>query len=96
MILAGKTVVARKASRIGLVDGKVASAFMGEQVAVFVRTVATGKGARGVRRKRLSKRGRMGRIMALPLVRAYVFAKAEKSIMERTHGHYPAPLERCG
>ena len=48
MILAGKTVVARKASRIGLVDGKVASTFMGEQVAAFVRTVATGKGARGV------------------------------------------------
>ena len=34
--------------------------------------------------------------MALPLVRAYVFGKAEKSIMERTQGTIPRRRSAAG
>lgn len=93
MILAGKTASARKASRIGLVDGRVAAAFMEGQVGAFVKKIGTSKGAREIRRKRVSKRGRVARVMALPGLRTHVFRKARKTIVARTHGHYPAPLE---
>ena len=94
MILAGKVVSARKAARLGLVDGRVAAAFMPGQVTAFVGRVSSPKGARAILAKRRRAQGRIARLMAfLPPLRGVVFSKARKQILSRTHGHYPAPLE---
>lgn len=94
LILSGKQVSVRKAHRMGLIDGRVAKAFLESQVGAFVAQVGTAKGARAIARRRVKARSRAMRIMeSLPPGRSFIYRKSEKQVVSRTHGHYPAPLE---
>jgi 3-hydroxyacyl-CoA dehydrogenase / enoyl-CoA hydratase / 3-hydroxybutyryl-CoA epimerase len=89
MILTGKNVRAKKALQIGLVDEMVHPAILLEIASKRARELAdkTLKPKRGV------MKGLAGAALdANPLGRAVVYRKAREGVIEKTHGHYPAPL----
>ena len=93
MILAGRQISVRKARRIALIDGTAAKAFMRENVAAFVESILTAKGREKVANKRKRAQSNAMRLMASnPLTRSVMFRQAEKTVMKKTQGHYPAPL----
>lgn len=88
MILAGKSERAAKAFRLGMVDELVPPPILQE-----VTTAAAKRMAGGWRPKRKRPGGFLGFLLdGNPLGRAIVFRQARKQVLERTGGHYPAPL----
>ncbi len=89
MILTGRNIRAKRALQMGLVDEMVHPAIL--------RDIALDR-ARALAEKRLrpSRGGSHGATSLLlehnPIGRNVVFKKARESVMEKTHGHYPAPL----
>ncbi len=91
MILTGRNVRAKKALRMGLIDELVHPSILREVAVDRARQLADGKIAREGRKRR--SRGITN--LALegnPLGRRVVFNKAHAGVVEKTHGHYPAPL----
>lgn len=91
IILAGKVVPALKAWKLRLVDGIAASEFFQAKADTFIQSILTPEGAAKVaarRHKRLSSR----LLEDNPLGRLIVFTQAKKAVLEKTKGHYPAPL----
>lgn len=89
MILTGKNIRAKKALQMGLVDEMVHPAIL---LDIAVRR-ATELADRTLKPKRGGSAGLAG--LALdgnPLGRAVVYSKARDGVIEKTHGHYPAPL----
>ena len=89
MILTGKNVRAKKALQLGLVDEMVHPAILLDVATRRALELAD----RSLKPKRTGPKGLAA--MALdgnPLGRAVVYRKARESVMEKTHGHYPAPL----
>ena len=89
MILTGRTIRARRALQMGLVDEMVHPSILGDVALGRARALADG--ALTARRRRgagpaslLLESNRIGR--------GVVFKKARHSVLEKTHGHYPAPL----
>ena len=91
LILTGKSLDAKRAKRIGLVDEAVPGAIFGEWARTFAREkLGQVKPRRTVRKPR----GLGEKILeATPLGRKIVFRKAREGVMRQTGGHYPAPLE---
>jgi len=88
MILAGKLERSAKAFRLGIVDELVAPPILNE---ITIR--AAQKMAGGWRPKRKRPGGFLGFLLdGNPLGRRLVFRAARKQVLERTAGHYPAPL----
>lgn len=89
MILTGRSVRARRALQMGLVDEAVHPAILLDVALDRARTLADG-------RRQPRRRGVGGATSLLlehnPLGRGIVFKKARQSVLEKTHGHYPAPL----
>ena len=97
LVMTGKPAVGKKALKLGLVDGLVAKAFLRDQAGAFVGQVLTGKGRRNVGKKRKQAIGRLMRLVQwLPPTRSLIFKKAEKQVLEKTKGHYPAPIKALG
>jgi 3-hydroxyacyl-CoA dehydrogenase/enoyl-CoA hydratase/3-hydroxybutyryl-CoA epimerase len=87
IILAGKTVPAKRAHRMGIVDELVHPAVL-ERVAMQ----QAGRLAEGWRPRR-RKGGLAGFLLDRnPLGRRLVFSKAAKQLSKQTGGHYPAPV----
>jgi 3-hydroxyacyl-CoA dehydrogenase/enoyl-CoA hydratase/3-hydroxybutyryl-CoA epimerase len=91
LILTGKSLDARRARKIGLVDEAVPAAIFEDWARQFARGKAGGgKPPRSVRKPR----GLVERVLeATPLGRRLIFSKARKGVLSQTGGHYPAPLE---
>jgi 3-hydroxyacyl-CoA dehydrogenase/enoyl-CoA hydratase/3-hydroxybutyryl-CoA epimerase len=90
MILTGKNIRAKKALQIGLVDEMVHPAILREIAVDRARKLGAGtmKRSRG-----LKSPGAMGWLLEKnPLGRAIVFRQARASVLEKTHGNFPAPL----
>ncbi|MGH9368409.1 MAG: 3-hydroxyacyl-CoA dehydrogenase NAD-binding domain-containing protein [Thermoanaerobaculia bacterium] len=90
LILTGRQLDARRASKIGLVDEAVPAAIFEE----FARRFAAGKLGGGKPRGR--RRPLDLATLALegnPVGRRLLFARAREGVVEQTGGHYPAPLE---
>src|SRR5947208_3301627 len=88
MILAGKSERAAKAFRLGMVDELVAPPILAEITIGAARRMAG-----GWRPKRKRPGGFLGFLLdGNPLGRRLVFRMARKQVLERTGGHYPAPL----
>jgi 3-hydroxyacyl-CoA dehydrogenase/enoyl-CoA hydratase/3-hydroxybutyryl-CoA epimerase len=81
MILNGKQVEGKRAKRMGLVDDVTERGILLEVARKFA---ARGKRKGGTRTKFY--------IEGNPLARKFIFGKARKAVLEKTHGHYPAPL----
>jgi len=89
MILTGRSLRAKRALQMGLVDEMVHPAILAEVALDRARSLA-GNTLPPARRR---KRGATNLLLEdNPLGRGVVFKKARESVMEKTHGHYPAPL----
>ena len=94
MIMSGKPANGRKAYKIGLVDALVNEAFLEEQAARFVDTVLKSKGRHKVLNRRKAVQPLAMRLLEKTAPgRNVIFKKAANQALERTKGHYPAPLE---
>jgi len=93
LILAGKTVKARKAERIGLVDEAVPPAMLLDVARARAAALASGKLRREKRRKKLPlERVTQAALEENFLGRELLFRQARKAVLAKTKGHYPAPL----
>jgi len=93
LMLTGRTVAARKAVRLGLVDEVVPATILLDAAAARMSSL---HGRRGdeQRRRRAPSPGRRIVDWALednPLGRNLVFSRARRTVHQRTHGNYPAP-----
>ncbi len=90
LILTGKSLDARRAKKIGLVDEAVPAAIFDDWSRRFARSKLGGgkpssrRGARDFGARALE---------ATPIGRRVVFSKARESVIKQTGGQYPAPLE---
>ena len=91
IILAGKTVKAKKAFKMGLVDKVVHPAILEEQALLFAKNIIV-KGAKK-RKKFFKAKGLMNSVLESGVGRKIVFSQARKMVMKQSHGHYPAPLK---
>ena len=90
MILTGRTVRARKALQIGLVDELVHPAILREHA--LRRASELGAGSL-TRSKSVRTRGMAGLLLETnPVGRNVMFRKAREGVLAKTHGNYPAPL----
>lgn len=88
MILAGRNIRPARAIKMGLVDEVVHPAILLDVALDRAAGLAEG------RVKRMKRRAGAGDLLLAgnPIGRSVVFSKARKSVLENTHGHYPAPL----
>src|SRR3954469_16296289 len=98
LILAGKSVRAQKARKLGLVDEVVPSAILLEVARRRARELAAGelKIERNKVELTLPKLLRSNVLQQLalednPVGRRILFQQARKALLAKTHGHYPAP-----
>lgn len=89
MILTGKNIRAKKALQMSLVDEMVHPSILVE--------IALRRAAELAEKTLKPVRGGAGGLAGFaldgnPLGRAVVYSKARDGVMEKTHGHYPAPL----
>lgn len=82
IILNGKQLDAKRAKRVGLVDEVVER---GVLLDVAKKFAARGKRRGGVRTKFY--------IEGNPAMRAFIFRKARRAVLDKTKGRYPAPLK---
>lgn len=91
LILTGRSLDARRAEKMGLIARAVPAAWLMEAATRRVNELA--KRPAGARRDRWRPRGLMDRLLGgNPLGRALVFRQARAGVMQKTGGHYPAPL----
>lgn len=91
IILAGKSVSAKKASKMGLVDRLVHPAILQDESIKWAGELIaknTGKPS-----KKFRPKGMMNVFLESALGRPLVFKKARQGVMQKTHGQYPAPLK---
>jgi 3-hydroxyacyl-CoA dehydrogenase/enoyl-CoA hydratase/3-hydroxybutyryl-CoA epimerase len=94
MILTGRDVSGRSAYKMGLVDGVVAPEFLEEQTQRFINRILQSRGKREVLKRRGSARPRLMRLLeGTSPGRALIYRRARRDVQEKTHGHYPAPIE---
>lgn len=92
MVLSGKMVPAQKAWKMHLADALVPWETLDERVDAFLRRLLTAEGRQRVEQRR-TKRPWLHLILeSNPWGRALICHQARKSVLERTKGHYPAPL----
>jgi 3-hydroxyacyl-CoA dehydrogenase / enoyl-CoA hydratase / 3-hydroxybutyryl-CoA epimerase len=91
IILTGRHLNARRAYRSGLIDKIIPAEWAFEKAIEFVGEIINGKTKHYIKRRK--PRGLVNAIVEkTPLGRKIMFSKAEKMIMQKTGGHYPAPL----
>jgi 3-hydroxyacyl-CoA dehydrogenase/enoyl-CoA hydratase/3-hydroxybutyryl-CoA epimerase len=89
IILAGKSERAQKAYRLGLVDELVHPAILKEAAIAAALRLAAGHLPR-----RAPKTGLQGLLLdGNPIGRRLVYRQARATVLRKTGGHYPAPLE---
>lgn len=91
IILAGKAVNAKKASKMGLVDRVVHPAILQDEALKWAKDLVQ-KGSHKPSKK-FHPKGAMNVVLESALGRPIVFKKAREGVMKLTHGHYPAPLK---
>ncbi len=89
MILTGRSVRAKRALQMGLVDEMVHPAILREISIARAQAIAAGT----LKPSRSGSHGPTSLLLERnPIGRSVVFKKARESVMEKTAGHYPAPL----
>lgn len=91
IILAGKSVNAKKALKMGLVDKMVHPQILEEQALKWAKEIIASGGKK--RRKKFAPKGALNKFLEGPLGRGIVFKKAREGVLKATKGHYPAPLK---
>ncbi len=91
IILAGKTVPAKKALKIGLIDSMIPKAVFTKEVEKFAKDILK-KGAKK-RRKVFKPKNMAQKLTESFLLKSKVFKMAKAGVLKQSKGHYPAPLE---
>lgn len=92
VILTGRTLSAKQALRYRLVDKLIAAEWLQEKALEFAHEVLAGKTQRYLERRKI--RGAANVFLEKTAIgRSIVFSQARKSVLKKTHGHYPAPLK---
>jgi 3-hydroxyacyl-CoA dehydrogenase/enoyl-CoA hydratase/3-hydroxybutyryl-CoA epimerase len=89
IILAGKSVSARKAQRIGLIHERMHPGVLYDRAAELAGSLAEGGKSPSRARPGLVQRA----AEATPLGRRLILRQARKQVMRQTKGRYPAPLK---
>lgn len=92
MILSGRRLNAFKAWKIHLADALVPWEFKDEKVAEFLRKCMKEEGRKEIIAKRKRPVVAAMLLEGNPIGRQYVYAKARSDVMQKSKGHYPAPL----
>ncbi len=92
MIVSGKRLDGKRAFKIGVADAIVNAAFVEEQVPSFMAKILSKKGPKRIVRARKKHCFRRLLLERNPLGRKLVFSTTRKRVLEKTQGHYPAPL----
>ncbi|MBK9518410.1 MAG: fatty acid oxidation complex subunit alpha FadJ [Anaeromyxobacter sp.] len=95
LILAGKTVKARKALALGLVDELAPAAILravARRRALALAALPRGRWREHARRARGVERVKLALLEENPVGRALLFSQARALLLKKTRGHYPAPL----
>lgn len=92
MIITGRSVDAKKAFKLKLVDSLVPREFLDDSLNQFIEKVSTKKGKEEVLSKRTPTTLRSILLEKNPFGRVFFFDRAKKGVMEKTKGFYPAPL----
>ena len=90
MILTGKTVRARKARSLGIVDDLVHPAVLLDIAVRRARELASGERKRGGLPRTRTAASVL--VDGNPVGRTIVFSRAREQVVKKTGGHYPAPL----
>lgn len=91
IILPGKSVNAKKAQKMGLVDKVVHPGILQVEASKWAKEIIQ-DGAKK-RRKHFKPKGAVNVILDSFVGRGIVFSKAKEGVMKQTKGHYPAPLK---
>ena len=91
IILAGKSVPADKARKLGLVDEVVASNQL--ETRAFEMALECARGQRPKRQKKYVAKGAINKFLDSALGRPVVFKQAKKMTLKETKGFYPAPIK---
>jgi 3-hydroxyacyl-CoA dehydrogenase/enoyl-CoA hydratase/3-hydroxybutyryl-CoA epimerase len=90
LILTGKQVDARKAKRLGLVHDVCHPLSLGEAALRWLRSGPREAKANPAKKGLAAKAGNL--LARVPLADRFVWDKARAGVIEKTGGHYPAPL----
>lgn len=91
IILAGKSVSAKKALKSGLIDRLVHPAILTEESLKWAKEIIAKN--KGKAEKKFQPKGAMNKILESFAGRGLVFKKAKEGVLKATSGHYPAPLK---
>jgi len=92
IILAGKSVNAKKAHKMGLVDQLVHPNLLMDQALAWAQEVIS-SGGKKPRTRYFRARTFKDQFLESPLGRVIVFKQARAGVLKATKGHYPAPLK---
>lgn len=91
IILTGRNLNAKRAWRNGLVDKIITAEWMEEQALAFAADVVAGKTHKLIERRAPS--GAIAMMEKTAVGRNIIFSQAEKMVLKKSGGHYPAPLK---
>jgi 3-hydroxyacyl-CoA dehydrogenase/enoyl-CoA hydratase/3-hydroxybutyryl-CoA epimerase len=92
LILSGKTLNAKRAFRSGLIDKVIPKELVDQAALAFAGDVIAGKNV--LARARRKQKSLINFLLEKnPAGRRLIFSQARKTILKRTKGHYPAPLD---
>lgn len=91
IILAGKSLNAKKAQKVGLVDKAVHPGILLNEAEKWMKEILS-KGQKK-RRKTFRPAGAFNVFLESAIGRGIVFKKAKEGVLKATKGHYPAPLK---
>ncbi|MCB0281679.1 MAG: enoyl-CoA hydratase/isomerase family protein [Calditrichaeota bacterium] len=91
LILSGRSLDAKRAYRMAVVDKIIAAEWTMEKAIEFAQEVISGKTEKYISRRK--PKGLPGIVLEkTPFGRSIMFSQAEKTVMKKSGGHYPAPL----
>ncbi len=88
LIIGAKRLKGEKALKLGVVDGCVPSGYLGFKKEAFIKEILTGN----LKKKLCCSRKGIAWYEKLAPLRKIIGRMAEKKVLAKTQGHYPAPL----
>lgn len=92
LVLSGKPVKGNKAWKIKLADALVPAEFFNEKSREFLSYCLTQQGKQQILKRRSQWNWKQLFLEKNPFGRTYLFHRAKRDVLLRTHGHYPAPI----
>lgn len=92
LILSGKPIKAHKAWKIKLADAIIPAEFFESKSRAFTTHILTDEGKKQVEEKRQMDFWSRVLVDKNPIAQSIIYRMAEKDVLKKTKGHYPAPL----